>query len=69
MSTRGTSSSPTTSRTLHSILHHRLPLIFRAIAYALRGGFLILPFVIALSFGAAGGVLSSLEEQVPALAA
>jgi uncharacterized membrane protein len=50
-------------------MHRRLPLLFRAIAYGLRGGFLIRPFVIALVLGAAGGVLSSLEEQLPALSA
>ncbi len=48
-------------------MHRRLPLLFRAIAYGLRGGFLIRPFLIALVLGAAGGVLSSLEEKVPAL--
>ena len=50
-------------------MHLRLPLLFRAIAYGLRGGFLIRPFVIALVLGAVGGVLSSLEEQVPTLSA
>ena len=50
-------------------MHRRLPLLFRAIAYGLRGGFLIRPFVIALVLGAVGGVLSSLEEQIPALGA
>jgi uncharacterized membrane protein len=50
-------------------MHRRLPLLFHAIAYALRGGFLIRPFVIALTLGAVGGVLSSLEEQVPTLSA
>jgi uncharacterized membrane protein len=50
-------------------MYRRLPLLFRAIAYGLRGGFLIRPFVIALVLGAAGGVLSSLEEQLPALSA
>jgi uncharacterized membrane protein len=50
-------------------MHRRLPLLFRAIAYGLRGGFLIRPFVIALALGIAGGVLSSLEEQVPTLSA
>jgi len=50
-------------------MHRSLPLLFRAIAYGLRGGFLIRPFVIALTLGAAGGVLSSLEEQVPTLSA
>ncbi len=41
--------------------------MFRAIAYGLRGGFLVRPFVIALAIGAVGAVLSSLEEQVPTL--
>jgi uncharacterized membrane protein len=50
-------------------MNRRLPLLVRAIAYGLRGGFLIRPFVIALALGAAGGVLSSLEEQVPTLGA
>ncbi len=50
-------------------MHRRLPLLFRAIAYGLRGGFLIRPFVIALALGAAGGVLSSLEEQIPSFGA
>ncbi len=50
-------------------MHRRLPLLFRAIAYGLRGGFLIRPFVIALALGAAGAVLSSLEEQIPTLGA
>jgi uncharacterized membrane protein len=50
-------------------MHRRLPLLFHAIAYGLRGGFLIRPFVIALALGIAGGVLSSLEEQAPVLSA
>ena len=50
-------------------MHRRLPLLLRAIAYGLRGGFLIRPFLIALVLGAIGGVLSSLEEQVPTLSA
>jgi uncharacterized membrane protein len=50
-------------------MHRRLPLLFRAIAYGLRGGFLIRPFVIALALGSVGAVLSSLEEQIPALGA
>ena len=37
--------------------------------YALRGGFLIRPFVIAILLGAVGAVLSSLEEAVPAIGA
>jgi uncharacterized membrane protein len=50
-------------------MHRRLPLLFHAIAYGLRGGFLIRPFVIALALGIMGGVLSSLEEQAPVLSA
>ncbi len=46
-----------------------LSLTIRAIAYELRGGFLLRPFLIALAFGAVGAVLSSLEEHVPALSA
>jgi len=44
-----------------------LPVLFRSALYAFRGGFLIRPFVIALTLGAAGAVLSSLEEQTPAI--
>jgi len=44
-----------------------LPLLYRALAYELRGGFLIRPFVIALTLGVFGAVLSSIEEQAPAL--
>jgi len=50
-------------------MHRRLPLLFRAIAYELRGGFLIRPFVIALALGVIGAALSSTEEQIPALGA
>jgi uncharacterized membrane protein len=51
------------------IMHRRLPLLFRAIVYGLRGGFLVRPFVIALALGAVGAVLSSLEERIPTLGA
>lgn len=43
----------------------QLPLRLRAIAYALRGGFLIRPLVIAVVLGLCGAVLSSLEEATP----
>ncbi len=43
----------------------RLPLMFRHIAYNLRGGFLIRPLAIALVLGAAGALLSWLEEELP----
>jgi hypothetical protein len=33
--------------------------------YTLRGGFLIRPLVIAVTLGAAGAALSSLEEAIP----
>ena len=48
-------------------MHERLSLMLRSALYALRGGFLIRPFLIALFFGAAGAVLSSAEEYSPAL--
>jgi uncharacterized membrane protein len=47
----------------------RLPLRLRSAAYALRGGFLIRPLVIAIALGLCGAVLSSLEEATPVLAA
>ena len=36
--------------------------------YALRGGFLVRPLIIAVLLGAAGATLSSLEENIPAIA-
>ena len=45
----------------------RVSLLFRSAIYALRGGFLIRPFVIAVLLGAAGAVMSSVEEAVPAI--
>jgi uncharacterized membrane protein len=39
------------------------------VAYALRGGFLIRPMVIALVLGTAGAVLSAAEEAMPLLSA
>ena len=50
-----------------SIMHKRLSLLLRSALYALRGGFLIRPLVIALFLGAAGAILSFAEEYVPAL--
>src|SRR5208282_4857554 len=46
-----------------------LPAAVRSALYALRGGFLIRPLVIALTAGAAGAVLSSLEEKYPGIQA
>ncbi|HUI13249.1 MAG TPA: DUF2254 domain-containing protein [Xanthobacteraceae bacterium] len=47
----------------------RLPVLARSAMYALRGGFLIRPLVIALILGTAGAVLSSLEEATPQIGA
>ena len=45
------------------------PAVLRSALYALRGGFLIRPLVIAFAIGTAGAVLSSIEEQYPAIQA
>jgi uncharacterized membrane protein len=47
----------------------QLPLRLRSAAYALRGGFLIRPLVIAVVLGVCGAVLSSIEEAVPGASA
>ncbi len=47
----------------------QLPLRLRSAAYALRGGFLIRPLVIAVVLGLCGAVLSSLEEASLAVSA
>ena len=47
----------------------QLPLRLRSAAYALRGGFLVRPLVIAVVLGLCGAVLSSVEETVPAASA
>ena len=48
-------------------MHKRLSLLLRSAIYALRGGFLIRPLVIALFLGCVGAVLSFAEEYAPAL--
>src|ERR1035441_2106144 len=48
---------------------NRLLPVLRTAMYALRGGFLVRPLLIAVALGALGAVLSSLEETVPALSA
>ena len=48
-------------------MSRRLPLIFRHVAYTLRGGFLVRPLIIALLLGSAGAALSSSEEAFPSL--
>jgi uncharacterized membrane protein len=50
-------------------MFERLPVLFRSAMYALRGGFLIRPLAIAMILGAAGAVLSSLEEAIPSISA
>jgi len=45
------------------------PAVLRSVLYALRGGFLIRPFVIAFLLGTAGAVLSTIEELYPAIQA
>jgi len=47
----------------------QLPLRLRSAAYALRGGFLVRPLVIAVVLGLCGAVLSSIEEAIPAASA
>ena len=44
-------------------------MLFRSVLYALRGGFLLRPFVIAFTLGTVGAVLSSLEEKFPVIGA
>ncbi len=50
-------------------MRERLSLMLRSALYALRGGFLIRPFLIALFFGTAGAILSFAEEYAPGLSA
>ena len=44
-----------------------LPVLFRSALYAFRGGFLLRPFIIALTLGTAGAVLSAWEERSAAI--
>src|SRR4029077_2391752 len=46
-------------------MFERFRVLFRSAMYALRGDFLIRPLVIAVVLGAAGAVLSWLEEATP----
>jgi uncharacterized membrane protein len=50
-------------------MFERLPVLLRSAMYALRGGFLVRPLVVAMILGAAGAVLSSLEESNPGVSA
>jgi uncharacterized membrane protein len=51
------------------MMNRRLPVLLQSAMYALRGGFLIRPLVIAVALGATGAVLSDAEEAVPAIGA
>jgi len=48
-------------------MRERLNLMLRSALYAMRGGFLVRPLLIALVFGAVGAILSSAEEYIPEL--
>jgi len=55
--------------TWYPTMLERLRVLFRSAVYALRGGFLIRPLVIAIVLGAAGAVFSWLEEATPSISA
>jgi uncharacterized membrane protein len=46
-----------------------LPVMLRSLSYAVRGGFLLRPFAIALTLGVIGATLSAAEERLPGLQA
>jgi uncharacterized membrane protein len=48
-------------------MRERLTLMLRSALYAMRGGFLVGPLLIALVFGAVGAILSFAEEYIPEL--
>jgi hypothetical protein len=48
---------------------NRLPVLVRSALYALRGGFLVRPFIITILLGVAGATLSATEETVPTMGA
>jgi len=48
-------------------MHRRLPDLIRSVMYALRGGFLVRPFIITILLGVAGATLSATEETVPTM--
>jgi uncharacterized membrane protein len=50
-------------------MHERLAVMMHATVYALRGGFLVRPLVIALVLGISGAILSSAEEALPQIGA
>jgi uncharacterized membrane protein len=50
-------------------MNRRLPILLRSAMYALRGGFLIRPLLIAVPLGLTGAALSAIEEAVPGIGA
>jgi uncharacterized membrane protein len=48
-------------------MKHHLAVLLRSVTYALRGGFLVRPLVVAVLLGAAGAVLSAAEEAFPGM--
>ena len=50
-------------------MNRRLPILLRSAMYALRGGFLIRPLVIAILLGLIGAGLSATEEALPGIGA
>jgi hypothetical protein len=50
-------------------MNRRLPVLVHSAMYALRGGFLVRPLIIAIALGIAGAVLSAAEEAVPDIGA
>jgi hypothetical protein len=46
-------------------MNRRLPILLRSAMYALRGGFLIRPLLIAVPLGLTDAALSAIEEAVP----
>lgn len=60
---------PPLSRAARPRMRRSPSTVLRHLLYALRGGFLVRPMVIAISLGLSGTILSSLEETYPVLAA
>src|SRR5271156_957515 len=57
--------TPTSSPDLSDRYFQEPAALLQAVSYAFRRDFLIRPFIIALTLGAAGAVFSWLEEDVP----
>ena len=50
-------------------MNQRLAVLIASATYALRGGFLVRPLLIAVALGLAGAVFSSVEEAFPVISA